>query len=153
MREENRRDLDVVVDHLALGEPGFRPEHLVEIGDRQLAAFHDQLGFFAHCLVIASRQRFAPVISNRRRTERDLTVVNLHFHLENTRTQILRSFAVYAARDDILGANTHSSRKESLRRKHRLRLADARHAVLPGFVSAQDQDFDPQEIDRHFRFR
>src|SRR4051812_2853055 len=40
------------------------------------------------------------------------------------------------------------SGKETFRRKHWLRLADARHALLPAFVSAQNLDLNAQEIDR-----
>src|SRR5438477_5737970 len=48
MREEKRRDADVVIDHLAFGESGFRVKDFVQIRNRQLLAFHDQLSFIAH---------------------------------------------------------------------------------------------------------
>src|SRR5207248_3607220 len=43
-------------------------------------------------------------------------------------------------------------RKESFRRQHWLRFTDARHAMFPGLVAAQNFDFHPQEKDRDFSF-
>ncbi len=48
MWQKGRRDLDVVMNHLALGEAGLRPKHLVEIRDREGATLDDQFSFLAH---------------------------------------------------------------------------------------------------------
>src|SRR5438105_6797034 len=48
MRQEHRRDLDVVIDDLALGEPDFRVKHLVQVRDRKLFPFDNELGFLGH---------------------------------------------------------------------------------------------------------
>src|SRR5438105_928389 len=50
-------------------------------------------------------------------------------------------------------AKMYASSKKSLRRKDWLRFADARHAMFPAFVAAEDLNFDPQEIDWHFHLR
>ena len=57
MREQDRRDPDVVIDELSLGEPGLRVQHLVQIRDRQFAALDDQLGFIAHAFANLSSAR------------------------------------------------------------------------------------------------
>jgi hypothetical protein len=46
--EEDGGDLDVIMNHLALGKSGFRVEHLVEIRDGEFAVFDDEFGFLAH---------------------------------------------------------------------------------------------------------
>ena len=48
MRQKHGRDLDVVVDQLALGEAVLRIKDLVEIGNREGSAFDDQFSFLAH---------------------------------------------------------------------------------------------------------
>ena len=45
------------------------------------------------------------------------------------------------------------SRKEPLGREHRLGFANSGDAMFPAFVPAQDFDFHPQKINRHFQFR
>ena len=49
--DHRRRDLGVVVDHLALGEAGLRVEHLVEVGELQLGARRRRLRGFGHWLL------------------------------------------------------------------------------------------------------
>src|SRR5437762_9676487 len=45
------------------------------------------------------------------------------------------------------------SGKETLGRKHGLGFADARDAMRPTFVAAEDFNLHPQKINRHLQFR
>src|SRR5207249_10928073 len=45
------------------------------------------------------------------------------------------------------------AREEALEPKHALGLTTAGDTMLPAFVSAEDSDLDPQEINRHLHFR
>src|SRR5436309_10833216 len=48
VRQKNRRDPDIVIDHLAFGEPDFRVENLVQVRNRELFTFNDEFSFFWH---------------------------------------------------------------------------------------------------------
>src|SRR6266516_829726 len=48
VRQKNRRDPDVVIDYLALGEANFRVENLVQVRNRELFSFNDEFSFFWH---------------------------------------------------------------------------------------------------------
>src|SRR6266496_6546058 len=48
MPQKDWRDPDVVIDHLALGEPNFRVENLVQVRNRELFTFNDEFSFFWH---------------------------------------------------------------------------------------------------------
>ena len=46
MRQQDRRDPDVIIDHLALGETDLRVKNLVQVRNRELFSFNDQFSFF-----------------------------------------------------------------------------------------------------------
>src|SRR6476646_142203 len=48
MRQKHRRDLNVVIDYLPLGEADLRIENLVQVRDRELFSVNYELGFFRH---------------------------------------------------------------------------------------------------------
>src|SRR5947207_9335902 len=48
MRQQHRRNANVVVDYLTFRESGFRIEDLVEVRDRELFSLDDQLRLIAH---------------------------------------------------------------------------------------------------------
>jgi hypothetical protein len=48
MREEDRRDLDVIMNQVALGKAVLRIQDFVQIRDRQSAAFDYELRFLTH---------------------------------------------------------------------------------------------------------
>ncbi len=129
MRQQHGRDPDVIIDHLALGEADLRIKDLVEIRNRKAFFLRRSVGLSCMAFRITSRStRFSQRTQRCRQSYRCpcTAVRDAHFVL------------------------TDSSGKESLRRKHRLRLADARDAMFPGFMAAQDFDLHPQKINRHF---
>src|SRR5437588_11013758 len=48
MRQKNGRDPDVVIDHLAFGEPDFWVENLVQVRDGEVLSVNNELGFCGH---------------------------------------------------------------------------------------------------------
>src|SRR4051812_48653646 len=48
MRKQHRRDADVIIDHLPLGEPGFRVKDLVQVRVPEVFSSDEQLRFSRH---------------------------------------------------------------------------------------------------------
>src|SRR5437868_9647238 len=48
MRQKDWRDPDVVIDHLAFGEPDFRVKNLVQVRKPELFSFDDEFSFLWH---------------------------------------------------------------------------------------------------------
>src|SRR5205823_11249362 len=48
VRQKNRRQPGIVIDHLAFSEPDFRVENLVQVRNRELFTFNDEFSFFWH---------------------------------------------------------------------------------------------------------
>src|SRR5438477_11856862 len=57
MRQKDWRDPDVVINHLALGEPNFRVENFVQVRNRELFSFNDEFSFFWHWRQTFNAQR------------------------------------------------------------------------------------------------
>ena len=55
MRQQDGRDANVIVDHLSLGESGFGIEHLVEVRQLKVFAFHVNDSVFWHRSSLAFR--------------------------------------------------------------------------------------------------
>src|SRR5436305_14473661 len=51
MRQKDWRDPNVVIDHLAFGEPDFRVKNLVQVGNRELFSFNDEFSFLWHTIL------------------------------------------------------------------------------------------------------
>ena len=51
MRQKDWRDPDVVIDHLAFGEPDFRVKNLVQVRNRELFPFNHEFSFLWHTIL------------------------------------------------------------------------------------------------------